>query len=113
LVRASAGEQAELSVTHFRATASDRMQFSIKNLLLFTAGAAVGIVLTKAAASFYGSNTPLLVASLIGGMASWGLGFGSLLSCPWRGCLIGTLSAAITIFLSLATDEFWSSVVRA
>jgi hypothetical protein len=75
------------------------LQFSIKSVFLFVTGAAMGCLLSKRAAALYGNETPnQLIALLVGATAAWGLGYGALLGCPWRGLLIGSLSAAIALF---------------
>jgi hypothetical protein len=74
------------------------VQFSIKNMFLFVTGASVGIVLSKTAAVVVkNQNTHLTVITLGAAMAFWGLGLGGLLNCPWRGLVIGFLSATITL----------------
>jgi hypothetical protein len=75
------------------------MQFSIKSVLVFITGAAVGSLLSKRAAAIYDDNTPnMLIALLVGAMGAWGLGYGALFGGPCRGMVIGALSAAVTLY---------------
>jgi hypothetical protein len=74
------------------------MQIPRDRTLLFVTSAAVGAGLTVAATVWHQPGLVFQVAGLVGGVAFWGLAIGALVGCPWRGVLIGFLSAASTLF---------------